>query len=151
METERHEQTRVIGPNGEQTIREKRIYDGSGVHGQHPVTTYQEKVGLLRLSQIVWFMLGIIEVLLILRLVLLVVGANPLAQFTVLIYNLSSPLTAPFRGILGVSSVGPAVIEWSTLIAILVYAIIAYGILKIIEFFNPVTPRQVDEQLNKKL
>src|SRR5690349_14850359 len=83
----------------------------------HPVRTYQKKKVIFRTYQIIWYILGVMEVVLAFRMSLKAVGANPYSGFTHLIYTLSDPLALPFRGILPVSVSGNSVFEWSTIIA----------------------------------
>lgn len=66
------------------------------------------------------------------RFVLLLVGANPSAPFVAWIYNWSEPFVAPFSGILGQQSVvagqgavAQSVFDWTALVAVVVYAVIA--------------------------
>lgn len=51
---------------------------------------------LFRGTQIVWYLLGIIEFLLLFRFILKLLGANPLAGFTSFIYGVTHFLAAPF-------------------------------------------------------
>lgn len=83
----------------------------------------------------IWLVLGIVEVLLVFRLVLKLLGANPNSGFVDFIYSISGPLNAPFRGIFTTpttqGNVTTSVFETSTVVAIIVYAIIAWGIIKL--------------------
>src|ERR1700684_4563216 len=83
---------------------------------------------LYRGVQIVWYILGILEVLLLFRFFLKLAGANPAAGFSRFIYDLSYPFAAPFLSVFNISQVDGKVFEWTTLLAIVVYWIIAYGI-----------------------
>lgn len=86
------------------------------------------------LTQIVWYALDLIVALLALRIVLRLLGANPQAGFTQFVYNLTYPFYAPFSGVIP-STVLPGnnnVMEWSSLLAMLVYWIIAGALVRII-------------------
>ena len=79
----------------------------------------------------VYFIFGIIELLLMLRFVLLLIGANAANSFVSWVYAWSGPFAAPFAGIFGqhAAIAGPGVVvqsdfDWTTLIAIVVYGII---------------------------
>ena len=74
----------------------------------------------------------VILVLLLLRFVLRLLSANEANGFVNLVYAITMPLRAPFAGIFPVSMAGAVVIEWSTLVAILVYSLIAYFILRVL-------------------
>lgn len=72
---------------------------------------------------------GIILTLLALRFVLRLLGANPANGFASFVYDLSQPLVAPFFGLFRTQAeLSTARFELATLIAILVYGLVA-GIL----------------------
>ena len=83
----------------------------------------------------IWLVLGIFEVLLAFRFFLKLLGANPNSGFTEFVYSVSGPLSAPFRGIFSTPTtegdITTSVFETSTLIAMLVYAVLAWGIIKL--------------------
>jgi hypothetical protein len=95
-------------------------------------------IAYYRTTQIVWFLLGTIETLLVFRFVLKMIGASTISGFTDFIYTLSYPFAAPFVGILPASVSGSSIIEWSTLIAMVVYLVFAYGVLEIIRLLIPI-------------
>lgn len=87
-------------------------------------------------QNIIWYILGFIEVLLGLRFVLKLFGANPASGFVDFIYGVSGVLSAPFDNIFGVTSTEAgetqSVFEPSILVAAAVYALVAWGIVKLI-------------------
>jgi hypothetical protein len=115
---------------------------------EHPQQVYEKKKVIFRTYQIIWYILAVVEVILGFRVALKALGANPLSGFTSLIYTLSDPLALPFRGILKVTLAGNAILEWSTLIAALVYALIAYGIVYLMQLIKPVTPHEVEQKVD---
>jgi len=86
-------------------------------------------------QNIVWYILGLIEVLLGLRFIFKLLGANSSSGFVSFIYSVTGVLTAPFDSIFGVSSTNTgsthSVFEPSILVAAAVYALIAWGIVKL--------------------
>lgn len=86
---------------------------------------------LYRGTQIVWYVLGVIEVLLSFRFVLKLLGANPEAGFTDFIYSVTYIFAAPFLNVFNATRVEGSVFEWTTLLAIAVYALIAWAIIKL--------------------
>lgn len=88
-------------------------------------------------TRVVWFVFGAIEVLIAIRFVLELLGANAAAGFVQFIYGLSNIFMAPFIAILGTARVSGATFEWSALLAIAVYALIAWGIVALIRAANP--------------
>lgn len=109
---------------------------------------YQTKKVIFRTYQIVWYILGVIEVLLAFRVLLKLIGANALSGFVHFIYTLSNPFALPFAGILGISVASGMVLEWSTLIAMAVYAIVAYGIVSLLQLIKPTTPKEVERTVD---
>lgn len=86
---------------------------------------------LYRGTQIVWYILGVLEALLVFRFVLKLLAANPSAGFSKFIYGITYVFAAPFLSVFRISQVDSSVFEWTTLLAILVYWIIALGIIKL--------------------
>ncbi len=85
---------------------------------------------------------GIVEILLSLRLLLKILGANPAAPFVSWVYVTSQPLLQPFLGMFPSPNIdGRFTIEFSTLFAIAVYAIIAYILIELLAAISrPVQP-----------
>jgi uncharacterized protein YggT (Ycf19 family) len=97
-----------------------------------------------RAVEVTYLVFGIIEGLLAIRLVLKLLGANPLAGFTTFIYGVSDFFMAPFRNLLpavGTGGSSGAVLETSVVIAIIVYALIGWVLARliVIMFFRNVT------------
>ncbi len=130
----------------------RRVVKEPEIKTGHPQAVYEAKKSIFRTYQIVWYLLGVIEVLLGFRLLLKIFAADPSSGFTNLIYSLSSPFALPFLGVLR-TSVAPtsgAVIEWSTLVAMAVYWIVAYGIVQLFQFVKPVTPNEVEQTVDSQ-
>lgn len=111
---------------------------------------YQKKKVIFRAYQIIWYILGFVEILLGFRIGLKVLSANPGSGFVDLVYNVSDPFALPFAGIFGVTVSRGNVFEWSTFVAMAVYAIIAYGIVKLFQFIKPTNPVEVSESVDKQ-
>lgn len=116
------------------------------VKGEDPQKVYEKKKTILRFNQIIWYILGFIEVLLIFRLVLKALGANQYVGFTSLIYSITAPLAVPFNGVVGISATGSSVLEWSTIIAGIVYLCVAWGLVYLLEIIYPITPRDIETE-----
>jgi hypothetical protein len=101
-------------------------------------TTFEKNITLFRTYQVIWFILGIIETLLIFRFIFHLLGANMFSPFISFIYSLSGLLIAPFIGILPSVTSGSSILEWSTIIAGVVYLVIAYGLFEIIRLLTPI-------------
>lgn len=117
-----------------------------------PQKAYGTKKAIFRLYQIIWYVLGVVEVLLAGRILLKLMGANPNSGFTSLVYSLSAPLASPFSGVLGVTTAPElkSVLEWSTLIAMLVYAVLAFGLVKLFQLIKPTTVQEVEQGVSNQ-
>jgi hypothetical protein len=87
-------------------------------------------------SRLVWFIGGLMAVLLAIRFVLLASGANESAGFAQLMYGLTDWMVAPFAGLFGrpltyPGAAGTGVLEWESLVAIVVYLLIAWLITRL--------------------
>jgi uncharacterized membrane protein YuzA (DUF378 family) len=104
------------------------------------------------LRKIVYYLLGVLEVLLAFRLVFKLLGANSGGTFVSLIYTISGVFLAPFSGIFrtavnnGIET--KSVLEPATIIAMIVYALIAYGIVTLIKIFK--TPKGSTQVQDKR-
>ncbi len=117
-------QERVSGPDGDQITRSE--------HVSVPSDANRRRAGITRAKQISYFIFGVINVLLLLRFVLLLLGAQELSSFVGFIYGLSRPLVLPFQGIFAEPTLGGSVLEWASLVGIAIYSLIAYGIARVI-------------------
>lgn len=110
---------------------------------------------LFRGVQTVWYLLSVLEVILAFRFVLKLMGANPGAGFTDFIYSLSWLFVAPFAAVFPRTIVEGNVFEWTTLLAMAVYYIIALAIIHLFLMSKTVsTPEaavKLDEQETKTL
>ena len=88
-----------------------------------------------RAGQIVYFAFGVLEALLIIRLIMKLLGANPDAGFSQLIYGITFPFVGLFQGVFPNAGGNSGVLELSTLLAIIVYALVAWGIVRLIYLF----------------
>lgn len=92
-----------------------------------------------KVKKIVYYILGVLEVLFAFRLLFKLLGANPGSIFVSFIYTVSQAFMAPFAGIFRPSVTSgvetQSVLEPATIIAMIVYALIAWGIAKMIDIY----------------
>lgn len=86
---------------------------------------------LFKGTQITWYLLSLLEALLAFRFVLKLTGANPEAGFTNFVYVLTWPFTSPFLAVFPKTTVQGSIFEWTTLLAMLVYWLIAFAIVRL--------------------
>lgn len=140
------EVTTTESQSPQQVVKKTTTQSESVAHGEAPQKVYEKKKTILRFNQIIWYILGLVEVLLIFRLVLKALGANSFVGFTSLIYSITTPFAAPFSGILGVTVTGNSLIEWSTLIAAVVYLCVAWGLVYLLNLIYPISPKDIEAQ-----
>ena len=92
------------------------------------------------IEYLIYFFFGALEILLAFRLVLKLMGASIASGFVGLVYGLTGIFILPFEGIFrrgtaqGIETT--SVLEPSTLVAIIVYAVLAWGIVKLVRIFS---------------
>jgi hypothetical protein len=86
---------------------------------------------LFRGTQVVWYILGVLEALLMFRFILKLLAANPNAGFSNFIYDASYIFAAPFVNVFSRVRVEGSVLELGTLLAMLVYYLVALGIIRL--------------------
>lgn len=105
---------------------------------------------LYRGTQVVWYIAGILEALLAFRFVLKLLGANSGAGFTSFVYQVTYPFTAPFLNVFRVSRVEGSVFEWTTLLAMLVFWLIAEMIARLFVISKPVSTPEAAAKLDSQ-
>jgi uncharacterized protein YggT (Ycf19 family) len=108
-----------------------------------PHTAYKKRKVIFKFYQILWYILGVIEVLLAFRFALKLMGASPYSPFVQLINIMSAPFAEPFRGVLPINQFNNNAIEWSTLIAMVVWLVITWGLVALAQFIKPTNPNEV--------
>jgi uncharacterized protein YggT (Ycf19 family) len=106
-----------------------------------PIATTSAVSLTSRAIQVVYLVLGIVEALLLVRVALKLLAANASTTFSALVYGVSQPLVAPFQGVFPTPTAHSNVLELSSLVAIVVYALIAWGLVQAIALFARQQPR----------
>jgi len=101
---------------------------------------YRSNQNNLKLRKIVFYILGIFEIFFAFRLIFKLLGANPGSSFVALIYTISGAFLAPFSGIFRVAVTNgietESVLEPATIIAMIVYGLIAYGVVRLFKIYE---------------
>ena len=105
---------------------------------------------LYRGAQVVWYIVGVLEALLAFRLVLKLLGANSAAPFTSLIYQITQVFVAPFFNVFNTTRVEGSVFEWATVLAMIVYWLIAAAIIKLFVMSKPVSTAEAAAKLDSQ-
>ena len=133
-------------PERVQQINEARATDGSTTRATKIVETDHDDTysnapahQATTLTNVVWYITGILMALLAFRFVLALLGANPSNSFANFIYSASHPFVAPFFGLFSYDlRYGVSRFEAFTLVAMAVYALVALAIVRLININRPV-------------
>jgi YggT family protein len=91
---------------------------------------YREAI--YRVTQFIWLLFGALEALIGVRVILMLIGANPANPFAALVYQLSELFLWPFRNLIANPAFGNSVFEITSLIAMIVYPLIGWAIVRLI-------------------
>ena len=104
---------------------------------------------LFRVNQIIHYIVFTVTGLLSLRFIMQLLGANPNATFTELIYGVTGVFTAPFQFVFSPATFGASTLEWNTLLAILVYWLLGEALIMMIAGLRSVGNSEVQKQLRE--
>jgi tetrahydromethanopterin S-methyltransferase subunit F len=124
MNEERDEQTTEVRDTNERQ-------GNTNIRRQSVTTATKVDAGIVA-RRIVYYVVGVIIALLALRIVLLLLAANEGSAFVDFVYAVSGLFAMPFYGMFNYTpTYGQSVFEISSLVAIIVYALIGMGIAKL--------------------
>lgn len=123
------------------TYRETEVVQPAPVA---PAATVQREVTyrpnpLRTVERLVVFLFGLIQLLIVLRIVLLLVAARQGNDLVATIYNVSEIFVAPFRGILRIEEVqaGATALDVGAIVALIAWFIIELIVLALLRVFRP--------------
>ena len=130
---ERHERVEVVHDRAGE--RRERVVEDVGA---------ERRTQLAKAAQFIWLLAGVLEGLIGLRFVLKLIAANPNAPFAQLVYGFTDVFLWPFQGLTATPAANGMVLEISSLIAMVVYAILAWILVKLLYLvFLPSKSRSV--------
>jgi YGGT family len=95
-----------------------------------------------RIIQGIWLVTSVVAVMLGIRFLLKLLGGSSQAGFVTFMYNITQPLVAPFHGIFNTTVQGRSILEPESLVAIVIYALIGWGIVSMIRLMARPRPAQ---------
>lgn len=116
------------------------------------VRDFSRKREVFHANRIIWYVLGLIEVLLAFRFFLKATAANPNSGFAQFIYGFSNIFAGPFSALYPQTRVAPtsgSIVEWSTIIAGFVYLLIAWGIVYLLQLYKPTRPEEIEYRVEQ--
>ena len=99
----------------------------------------EQRLFSFKTTQLIWLAFGLVEALIVIRIMLKLIGANSANLFAAFIYDVSYIFLFPFEGLVGTPTTGSAVLELSSIIAMFVYFLLAWVIERIVRvlFYRP--------------
>ena len=101
-----------------------------------PVSMTEEGRYNFRAAAVVGFIVGVVDILIAARFLGKLLGASAQSAFVSFIYTVSGPLVAPFQGIFGNGGSKANSFETADLVAIIVYAVIGWGLVMLIRIIT---------------
>ncbi|MHB8572115.1 MAG: YggT family protein [Candidatus Dormibacteria bacterium] len=101
-----------------------------------PDSTVEPAMHNYRSVEVVWFITAVVTILIAIRFVLRLMGASTQSGFVTFLYGVTDPLTAPFRAIFPASSGQGSTFDASALVAIVIYALLGWGIVAVIKLIT---------------
>ena len=87
-------------------------------------------------AAIIGLIVGVVDILIIARFLGKLFGASTTSSFANFIYSVSAPLVTPFQGIFGDTGSKVNYFETSDLVAIVVYAVIGWGLVLLLKIIT---------------
>jgi hypothetical protein len=105
----------------------------------------EQRVATFQVTQLIWLLLGVLEIMLAMRVMFKLIAVNADNLFASLLYFVTGLFVAPFASLISAPALGSMVLEISTIIAMFVYLLIAWGFERIIYllFYRPRGPVSV--------
>jgi len=130
-----HHEHIAVDQYGDHEHQERIVEDLAEEHRQN----------VARVAQLAWLLFGILEALIGLRIVFKLIAANPVNAFVTFVYSITEPFLWPFLGITGTPAAEGHILEISSLIAMIVYALFGWIVVRLIWviFYHPSSRRVV--------
>jgi len=109
----------------------------------------EQRVATFKATQIIWLLLTLLEAALALRVVFKLIAVNADNLFATLLYGVTNLFVAPFASLVGAPKAGGMVLEISTVIAMIVYLLLAWALERIVYvlFYRPRGPVSVRQTI----
>ena len=128
-----HKETNFVRDESSGSVREEStVVNDTGEAPVREASVVKSSTPARRAMEVIYLVFGIIDGLLLIRLVLKLLGANPHAGFASFTYGVTDFFLAPFRGLLPTYVSGQSVFELSLLFAILIYSLIALALVRLV-------------------
>lgn len=114
--------------------------------------SFETKPSSSRGAKVAGIIINLIEFLLAFRFVFKLLGVSSTGSlFTSLIYGVTQPLVSPFLRALGVYQTNGKTLEWTTLLAMMVYWLIVWAIVKMFLTSSTVSTAEAERKIKQRL
>ena len=100
------------------------------------VTSYRSGVYTNRMGEAIWWVVALVDTLILIRFILKLLGASTASGFVQFMYSITAGLVAPFHGIFNTTAAGRSVLEPESLVAIAIYTLIGWGLVSLIRLLT---------------
>jgi len=109
----------------------------------------EQRVATFKATQLIWLILGLLVAAIALRIGFKLIGVNEANPFAALLYAVTDFFVAPFASLTSAPSAGGMVLEISSIIAMIVYLLIAWALERIVYvvFYRPRGPVSVRQTI----
>lgn len=113
--------------------------DYKEVRTEHQESGQAQRVTTFRATQVIWLLFGLLEAAIGLRIFFKLIAVNPGNPFAAFLYSLTGFFLAPFASLVRAPAADGMVFEISSLIAMIVYLLIAWALERIVYvlFYRP--------------
>jgi uncharacterized protein YggT (Ycf19 family) len=128
-----HKETNLVRDGSSGAVREEStVVNDAGAAPVREASITKSSTPARRAMDVIYLVFGVIDGLLLIRLVLKLLGANAHAGFASFMYGVTDFLLAPFRGLLPTFVSGQSVFELSLVFAILAYSLLALALVRLV-------------------
>ncbi len=119
---DRREETVVTAQPGYTTI-EQSVRDVAA----------ERRMNVFQVTRLIWSILALLEVMLGLRFLLKLVGANGASGFGTFVYGTTGLFIKPFAGLVSTWTSGNSILEVNILVAMAIYALVFWGLVRVLD------------------
>ena len=107
----------------------------------------EQRVTTFKITQLIWWLFGLLEAVLALRFIFKLVGVNAANPFASFLYSVSGFFVKPFASLTGAPAAAGMVFEFSTLIAMIIYGLVGWGLERLVYviFYRPRGPMSTSQ------
>ena len=118
---DRREETVVTAQPGYSTT-EQSVHDVAA----------ERRMNVFQVTRLIWSILALLEIMLGLRFMLKLIGANAASGFGGFVYGTTSLFVKPFANLVSTWTSGASILEVNTLVAMAVYALVFWAIVRVL-------------------